>query len=104
MCYSTKIFVNTSQILICGKGSKPNSNVPIVDVPKGLRRGGGRPNWDNVLKYGFFFLKASLKETVHQVEAQCTTTCYCKIITVLHKLNKDDITAEICIVICSIMN
>ena len=29
--------------------------VPIVDVPKCLRRGGVRPNWDNVLKYGFFF-------------------------------------------------
>ena len=39
-----------------GGGPKPNSNVPIVDVPKWLRRGGGvRPNWDNVLKYGFFF-------------------------------------------------
>ena len=38
-----------------GGGPKPNSNVPIVDVPKWLRRGGVRPNWDNVLKYGFFF-------------------------------------------------
>ena len=42
-----------------GGGPKPNSNVPIVDVPKWLGRGGVRPNWDNVLKYGFFFLKAS---------------------------------------------
>ena len=44
-----------------GGGLKPNSNVPIVDVPKWLRRGGVRPNWDNVLKYGFF-LKASPRE------------------------------------------
>ena len=44
-----------------GGGPKPNSNVPIIDVPKWLWRGGVRPNWDNVLKYGFFFiLKASL--------------------------------------------
>ena len=43
-----------------GGGPKPNSNVPIVDVPKWLGRGGVRPNWDNVLKYVFFFLKASL--------------------------------------------
>ena len=42
-----------------GGGPKPNSNVPIIDVPKWLRRGGVRPNWDNVLKYGFF--KASLR-------------------------------------------
>ena len=55
MPYSTKIFVNMSQIFIDGRGSKPNSNVPIVDVPKWLRRGAVRPNWDNVLKYGFFF-------------------------------------------------
>ena len=41
-----------------GGGPKPNSNVPIVDVPKWLGRGGVRPNWDNVLKYVFF--KASL--------------------------------------------
>ena len=40
-----------------GGGPKPNSNVPIVDVPKWLRRGGVRPNWDNVLKYGFFFFE-----------------------------------------------
>ena len=37
-----------------GGGPKPNSNVPIVDVPKWLRRGGVRPNnWDNVLKSVF---------------------------------------------------
>ena len=42
-----------------GGGLKPNSNVPIVDVPKMLRRGGVRPNWDNVLKYVFF--KASIR-------------------------------------------
>ena len=43
-----------------GGGSKPNSNVPIVDVPKWRWRGRGgvRPNLDNVLKY--VFLKASL--------------------------------------------
>ena len=40
-----------------GGGPKPNSNVPIVDVPKWLGRGGVRPNWDNVLKYGFFFFE-----------------------------------------------
>ena len=46
-----------------GGGLKSNSNVPVVDVPKWLRRGGGvRPNWDNVLKYGF--LKASLERIV----------------------------------------
>ena len=39
----------------------PNTNVPNINVPKWLWRGGVRPNWDNVLKYGFFFiLKASL--------------------------------------------
>ena len=38
-----------------GGGPKSNSNVPIVDVPKWLRRGGVRPIWDNVLNYGFFF-------------------------------------------------
>ena len=51
-----------------GGGPKPNSNVPIVDVPKWLGRGGVRPNWDNVLKYGFFFLKASLKLSKLTVE------------------------------------
>ena len=51
-----------------GGGPKPNSNVPIVDVPKWLRRGGVRPNnWDNVLKY-VFFLKASLSiQLVHTI-------------------------------------
>ena len=38
-----------------GGGPKPNTNVPNVDVPKWLRRGGVKPNWDNVLKSGFFF-------------------------------------------------
>ena len=46
-----------------GGGPKPNSNVPIVDVPKWLWRGGVRPNWDNVLKYGFL-LEASLSEKI----------------------------------------
>ena len=46
-----------------GGGPKPYTNVPNVDVPKWLWRGGVRPNWDNVLKYVFFFiLKASLIE------------------------------------------
>ena len=52
-----------------GGGPKPNSNVPIVDVPKWLRRGGGvRPNnWDNVLK-SVFFWKASLSiQLVHTI-------------------------------------
>ena len=38
-----------------GGGPKPNTNVPNVDVPKWLWRGGVRPNWDNVLKSVFFF-------------------------------------------------
>ena len=40
-----------------GGGPKPNSNVPIVDVPKWLWRGGVRPNWDNVLKSVFFYFE-----------------------------------------------
>ena len=44
-----------------GGGPKPNSNVPIVDVPKWLGRGGVRPNWDNVLKYSFFFFEGVSK-------------------------------------------
>ena len=44
-----------------GGGPKPNTNVPNVDVPKWLWRGGVRPNWDNVLKYGFF--KVSLRRS-----------------------------------------
>ena len=44
-----------------GGGPKANSNVPIVDVPKWLRRGGVRPNWDNVLKYGVFLRHPSLR-------------------------------------------
>ena len=40
-----------------------NSNVPIVDVPKWLCRGGVRPNnWDNVLKSVFF--NASLRQYI----------------------------------------
>ena len=38
-----------------GGGPRPNTNVPNLDVPKCLWRGGVRPNWDNVLKYDFFF-------------------------------------------------
>ena len=49
-------------------GPKPNTNVSNVDVPKWLWRGGVRPNWDNVLKSGFFFiLKASLTENHHGI-------------------------------------
>ena len=43
----------------------PNTNVPNINVPKWLWRGGVRPNWDNVLKSGFFFiLKASLTDNL----------------------------------------
>ena len=40
-----------------GGGPKPNTNVPNVDVPKWLWRGGVRPNWDNVLKSVFFYFE-----------------------------------------------
>ena len=40
-----------------GGGPKPYTNVPNVDVPKWLWRGGVRPNWDNVLKYVFFYFE-----------------------------------------------
>ena len=42
----------------------PNTNVPNINVPKWLWRGGVRPNWDNVLKSVFFILKASLIHSV----------------------------------------
>ena len=40
-----------------GGGPKPNTNVPNVDVPKWLWRGGVRPNWDNVPKSSFFYFE-----------------------------------------------
>ena len=63
-----------------GEGPKPNSNVPIVEVPKWLRRGGVRPNWDNVLKYVFFegipnhylFNKECLKDELRKVSLSHT--------------------------------
>ena len=35
----------------------PNTNVPNINVPKWLWRGGVRPNWDNVLKSVFFYFE-----------------------------------------------
>ena len=67
-----------SQILTEGGGLKPNSNVPIIDVPKWLWRGGVRPNWDNVLKYGF--LKASLSKKVLNVNWEAITTALIKVV------------------------
>ena len=53
-------FLLCPKFLKVGGGLKPNTNVPNADVPKWLRRGGVRTNWDNVLKSSFFFiLKAS---------------------------------------------
>ena len=50
-------FLLCPKFLKVGGGLKPNTNVPNVDVPKWLWRGGVRPNWDNVLKSVLFYFE-----------------------------------------------
>ena len=49
----------------------PNTNVPNINVPKWLWRGGVRPNWDNVLKSVFFYFEGIPKTLIFPISTNC---------------------------------